>query len=85
MKIYGDRKTRVGRVVSNKMNQTAVVAIDRLFKERMYKKYIRKTKKVYAHDADDSMNIGDKVRIVETQPMSKTKRWMILEVIERAK
>jgi small subunit ribosomal protein S17 len=79
------RKTRDGVVVSNKMDQTAVVAIIERVRHPKYNKFVNRTKKLYAHDKDNDVNIGDKVRVAETRPMSKTKRWRIVEVVERAK
>ncbi len=78
-------KMRVGRVVSEKMNKTVVVAVERLVKHPMYKKYIRHTVKLYAHDETNDAHEGDTVRIVETRPLSKLKRWRVSEIIERAK
>ncbi len=80
-KVRTQAKTRVGRVVSNKMDKTAVVAVGRLVKHPMYKKYVRKTTKIKAHDAQNSCQIGDTVRIQETRPLSKEKRWRVVEVI----
>jgi len=81
----GRRKVRVGRVVSAKMNKTIVVAVERRFKHPVYKKYIRRTSKLYAHDEQNTSNIGDTVRVVECRPLSKLKRWRLQEVVERAK
>jgi small subunit ribosomal protein S17 len=78
------RKTRVGTVVSNKMDRTIVVAVDRRVRHPMYKRVIRKTSTVVAHDADNQCRIGDIVRIMETRPLSKTKRWRLVEVVTRA-
>jgi small subunit ribosomal protein S17 len=75
------RKQKVGRVVSNKMEQTVVVAVDYLRPHPIYRKTVRKTNKFYAHDADNSCQIGDTVRIEETRPLSKLKRWRVVEVI----
>jgi len=79
------RKTFVGVVQSNKMNQTIVVAVERLVKHREYGKYIKRTSKLYAHDAENTAKIGDKVLVMSTRPLSKLKRWRLIEVIERAK
>ena len=79
------RKTREGVVVSNKMNQTAVVAIVERVRHPKYAKFLNRTKKLYAHDEKNDVNIGDKVRVAETRPLSKLKRWRIVEVLERAK
>jgi small subunit ribosomal protein S17 len=79
------RKTREGVVISNKMEQTAVVAIVERVRHPKYAKFINRTKKLYAHDATNDVNVGDRVRVAETRPMSKLKRWRIVEVLERAK
>ncbi|PKK91426.1 MAG: 30S ribosomal protein S17 [Candidatus Wallbacteria bacterium HGW-Wallbacteria-1] len=79
------RKTRVGRVVSNKMNKTIVVDVERRFRHPMYKKFIRRNKNYKAHDENNTCNIGDIVKIMETRPMSKDKRWRLIEILERAK
>ena len=79
------RKTRVGYVVSDKMNKTVVIAIEDNVKHPVYGKIIKRTLKVHAHDEDNSCGIGDKVEIMETRPLSKTKRWRIVRVIEKAK
>ena len=79
------RKTREGIVVSNKMNKTVVVALVERVRHPKYDKFVVRTKKFYAHDENNDAKVGDKVRIVETRPMSKTKRWRVVEVLERAK
>lgn len=79
------RKTFVGLVESNKMDKTIVVRIERLVKHKTYGKYIKRTTKLTAHDAENTCNIGDKVSITATRPLSKTKRWRVIEVLERAK
>ena len=79
------RKTRVGIVVSNKMDKTVVVAIKDNVAHPMYGKIIKRTLKVHAHDESNVCGIGDKVSIMETRPLSKTKRWRVVEVIEKAK
>ena len=79
------RKTRVGYVVSDKMDKTVVIAIEDNVKHPVYGKIIKRTLKVHAHDEDNSCGIGDKVEIMETRPLSKTKRWRIVEIIEKAK
>ena len=79
------RKTRVGKVVSNKMDKTIVVAIQDNVKHPLYKKIIKKTIKLKAHDEQNVCNIGDRVEIMETRPLSKDKRWRLVEVIEKAK
>ena len=81
----GIRKTRVGIVVSDKMDKTVVVAVERLVKHPLYKKYIKQTSKFKAHDDQNQCDIGDKVRIMETRPLSRTKRWRIVEIIEKVK
>lgn len=79
------RKTRVGMVVSDKMDKTVVVAIEDNVKHAVYGKIIKRTLKVHAHDEEGQCGIGDKVKIMETRPLSKTKRWRIVEIIEKAK
>ena len=79
------RKTRVGMIVSNKMDKTVVVAIQDNVVHPMYGKIIKRTLKVHAHDENNECGIGDKVSIMETRPLSKTKRWRIVEIIEKAK
>ncbi len=81
----GIRKTRVGIVVSDKMDKTVVVAVERQVKHPLYKKYIKQTSKFKAHDDQNQCDIGDKVRIMETRPLSRTKRWRIVEIIEKVK
>ena len=79
------RKTFVGVVHSNKMNKTIVVSVERLVKHAQYGKYVKRTTKLYAHDEENKANIGDKVLVMSTRPLSKTKRWRLIEVLERAK
>ena len=79
------RKTRVGKVVSNKMDKTIVVAIVDNVQHPLYKKIIKRTSKVKAHDENNTCNIGDRVEIMETRPLSKDKRWRLVKVIEQAK
>ena len=79
------RKTRVGMVVSNKMDKTIVVAIEDNVKHPIYGKIIKRTLKVHAHDENNECSIGDKVEVMETRPLSKTKRWRLVEIIEKAK
>lgn len=79
------RKTRVGLVVSNKMDKTIVVAIEDNVKHPVYGKIVKRTLKVHAHDENNTCDIGDKVEIMETRPLSKTKRWRLVEIIEKAK
>ena len=79
------RKTREGIVVSNKMDQTAVVAIIERVRHPKYAKFLNRTKKLYVHDEKNDVNVGDKVRVEETRPLSKLKRWRLVEILERAK
>jgi small subunit ribosomal protein S17 len=79
------RKERIGVVVSNKMDKSIVVAVKRKVKHPIYGKFINKTKKLMAHDVENTCNIGDTVRISETRPLSKIKTWRLIEIIERAK
>ncbi|MGI6716675.1 MAG: 30S ribosomal protein S17 [Eubacteriales bacterium] len=79
------RKTRVGKVVSNKMDKTIVVAIEDSVKHPLYKKIVRRTVKFKAHDENNECNVGDKVLIMETRPISREKRWRLVEIIEKAK
>ena len=79
------RKTRVGVVVSSKMDKTVVVAIEDNVKHPIYGKIIKRTLKVHAHDENNECSIGDKVEVMETRPLSKTKRWRLVEIIEKAK
>jgi small subunit ribosomal protein S17 len=84
MKNRGIKRQLVGTVVSDKMDKTAVVQVERLVKHPLYKKYIRRRNKFAAHDNDNSCNIGDKVLITESRPISKLKRWRITDIIEKA-
>jgi small subunit ribosomal protein S17 len=79
------RKTREGVVVSNKMDKSIVVAVERRVIHPLYKKYHRKTNTFMAHDAENTCQIGDRVRIMETRPLSKYKRWRLVEILERKK
>jgi len=79
------RKTRVGKVVSDKMDKTVVVAVENRVAHPLYKKIIKRTYKLKAHDENNECNIGDKVRVMETRPLSKDKRWRLVEIIEKAK
>jgi small subunit ribosomal protein S17 len=79
------RKTRVGRVVSDKMQKTVVVALERRVPHPVYGKMVTHTKKVKAHDEENSAKAGDLVRIAETRPLSKDKRWRLVEIVERAR
>jgi small subunit ribosomal protein S17 len=79
------RKERVGLVVSNKMNKSIVVSIERKVKHPKYGKFVKKTSKFVAHDENNSCSIGDTVKIMETRPLSKTKNWRLVEVLEKVK
>ena len=79
------RKTRVGIVTSDKMDKTIVVAVVDNVKHPLYNKIIKRTRKLKAHDEENTCKIGDRVRVMETRPLSKDKRWRLVEVIERAK
>lgn len=79
------RKTRIGTVTSNKMDKTIVVTVGRRIRHPLYGKFIKKSSKYMTHDEDNVCNIGDRVRIMETRPLSKNKRWRLIEVIEKAK
>ncbi len=79
------RKVRVGKVVSDKMDKSIVVSVERRVKHPIYGKYVKKTSRFMAHDEENTCGIGDTVRIMETRPLSKRKRWRLVEVIEKAK
>lgn len=79
------RKTRIGRVVSDKMDKTIVVAVEDHVKHPLYKKIVKRTYKLKAHDENNECKIGDTVKVMETRPLSKDKRWRLVEVVERAK
>ena len=79
------RKTRVGQVVSNKMDKTIVVAIEDSVQHKLYKKTIKRTYKLKAHDENNECNIGDTVRVMECRPLSKDKRWRLVEIVEKVK
>ena len=79
------RKERIGVVLSNKMEKSIVVAVKRKVKHPIYGKFVNKTTKFYAHDENNTSNVGDVVRIMETRPLSKTKCWRLVEIIEKAK
>lgn len=81
----GHRKSKIGTVVSNKMDKSILVTVERKVKHKLYKKYFKKTSKFMAHDENGECSIGDKVRIAETRPLSKNKRWRLEQVIEKAK
>ncbi|MDY6951873.1 MAG: 30S ribosomal protein S17 [Thermodesulfobacteriota bacterium] len=84
MKKRGVQKRRIGTVVSDKMDKTIIVSVDRIVKDPVYKKYVRRRSKCVAHDENNVCNVGDKVMVVETRPLSKTKRWRVHEVMEKA-
>ncbi|MDD2413915.1 MAG: 30S ribosomal protein S17 [Eubacteriaceae bacterium] len=79
-----DRKTRIGRVVSDKMDKTIVVAVESFIKHPLYNKRVKNTVKFKAHDEKNECQIGDKVKIMETRPLSKHKRWRLVEIVEKA-
>lgn len=79
------RKERIGVVVSNKMGKTIIVTVKRKMKHPIYGKFVNKTSKLYAHDEGNTCNIGDTVRIMETKPLSKSKKWRLVEIIEKVK
>jgi len=79
------RKTRIGKVVSDKMDKTIVVAVETRVQHPLYKKIIKRTYKLKAHDENNDCSIGDRVRVMETRPLSKDKRWRLVEIIEKAK
>ncbi|MBL7848306.1 MAG: 30S ribosomal protein S17 [Cyclobacteriaceae bacterium] len=79
------RKERIGKVVSNKMQKSITIAIDRKVKHPIYGKFMKKTTKLMAHDEKNEAGIGDLVRIMETRPLSKNKRWRLVEIVEKAK
>jgi small subunit ribosomal protein S17 len=83
-KTRGDMMTKIGVVVSDKMEKTVVVAVENLVKHGMYQKYIKRTNKFLAHAENNGVNVGDRVVIEETRPLSKRKRWNVREVIEKA-
>ena len=80
-----ERKIRIGKVVSDKMEKTVVVAVERLVQHPLYKKAVKKTVKFKAHDENNESHIGDTVEIMETRPLSKDKRWRVVEILEKAK
>ena len=84
MRVGGMRKVRVGKVVSDKMDKTIVVVVERTIRHPFYGKIMRRTKRLMAHDEDNSCKIGDVVKIVETRPLSKDKCWRVVEILERA-
>jgi small subunit ribosomal protein S17 len=84
MKNRGLRKSQTGTVISDKMDKTVVVQVDRLVKHSVYKKYVRRRAKYSAHDETNACQIGDRVVIRETRPLSKTKRWRVSQIVEKA-
>ena len=80
-----ERKTRIGKVVSNKMQKTIVVAIEELVQHKLYKKAVKRTVKFKAHDENNDAQVGDKVQIMETRPLSKQKRWRLVQILEKVK
>lgn len=79
------RKVREGRVISSRMDKTIVVAVERRFRHPRYEKIIRRTSKLYAHDDKNECKIGDKVKVMESRPVSKLKRWRLVQVLEKAR
>ena len=79
------RKTRVGKVVSDKMDKTIVVAIEDHVKHPLYKKIVKRTYKLKAHDEENTCNVGDTVKVMETRPLTKDKRWRLVEIVEKVK
>ena len=79
------RKVRVGRVVSNKMDKSCVIAVERKVKHPLYGKFMKKTTKFMVHDDNNNVGIGDTIKVMETRPLSKNKRWRLVEIIEKAK
>ena len=78
------RKTMIGEVISNKMDKTVVVAVERNVRHKVYGKIVKKTYTLKAHDEENICNIGDKVKVMETRPLSKDKRWRVVEIVEKA-
>lgn len=85
METRGLRKTRIGIVIKNKMNKSAVVAIERKVAHPLYKKYYNKTTRIMIHDENNECGIGDKIKIMESRPISKRKKWRLVEIVEKAK
>lgn len=79
------RKERIGKVISNKGDKTITVLVERKLKHPLYGKFVRRSKKFMAHDAENACNEGDRVKIMETRPLSKKKRWRLIEILEKAK
>ena len=80
-----ERKTRIGKVVSNKMDKTIVVAIEELVQHKLYKKSVKRTVKFKAHDENNEAQMGDRVQIMETRPLSREKRWRLVKIVEKVK
>lgn len=80
-----NRKTKIGKVISDKMEKTIVVAIEESVKHPLYGKVVKRTYKLKAHDEENACGIGDKVKVMETRPLSKDKRWRLVEIVEKAK
>jgi small subunit ribosomal protein S17 len=85
MEVRNLRKQKTGVVVSNKMDKTIAVQVERRLMHPIYGKFVKRSKKFFAHDEENTCNVGDVVRIMETRPLSKNKRWRLVEIIERAK
>ena len=85
MEVRNLRKQKSGVVVSNKMDKTIAVLVERRLMHPIYGKFVKRSKKFFAHDEENTCNMGDKVRIMETRPLSKNKRWRLVEILERAK
>jgi small subunit ribosomal protein S17 len=85
IRVRGKRKVRIGKVISNKMNKSITVAVERRLKHPIYKKYFKKTTKFMAHDEKNTASIGDIVKIMETRPLSSRKRWRLVEIVEKVK
>ena len=81
----GNRKTKIGIVTSDKMDKSRVIQVERTIQHPFYKKYIRKTSKFMIHDEKNESHIGDRIRVMETKPLSKRKRWRLVEILERSK
>jgi small subunit ribosomal protein S17 len=85
VKERGERKVRTGVVVSDRMDKTVVVQVESRKPHRLYRKMVRRTSKLHAHDGGNEARIGDRVRLMETRPLSRTKRWRVVEIVEKAK
>ena len=84
MQVSGKKKVRIGKIVNNKMQKTVVVNVERRTPHPLYQRVVKQTKKYLAHDEREDCGVGDKVKIIETRPLSKRKRWRVLEIIEKA-